>query len=227
MHLGDIIKKYRVDNNLSMQAFADKCGLSKGYIAMLERNVNSKTGEPVIPSIETFIKTAKALNMTLSELLELVDENQPIILDDSKELSSVALNERVSNLSTPAAYPIPIIGTICAGHGTLCEDDFNGFFFVDASIRADFCLNVKGDSMTGSQIYDGDKAFIKKTYDYTNGKIYAVRINNDTEAMLKRVYWYADQIVLSPSNPDYDPIVMAPGNVSIIGEFVGVYHPAE
>lgn len=37
MHLGEVIKQYRYDHGkMSMQAFADKCGLSKGYIAMLE-----------------------------------------------------------------------------------------------------------------------------------------------------------------------------------------------
>ena len=136
-------------------------------------------------------------------------------------------NNTVTNLSTPAAYPIPILGTICAGRGVLCEDDFQGFFFVDRSIRADFCLNVHGDSMIESHIYDGDKAFIKKDCEYNNGKIYAVRINDETEAVLKRVFWYSDKIVLNSSNPAYEPIVEDPDNVSIIGEYVGVYHPAE
>lgn len=81
MHLGDVIKQYRRDHGkMSMQAFADKCGLSKGYIAMLERNKNSKTGEPVVPSAETFIKTAGAMNMTLDQLSRMVDENRPMSL---------------------------------------------------------------------------------------------------------------------------------------------------
>ena len=223
MHLGEVIKKYRNDHDLSMQAFADRCELSKGYIAMLERNVNSKTGEPVIPSVETFMKVANAMTISFVGLMELVDENQPISLPASKELKV----DTISNLSSPAAYPIPIIGTICAGHGILCEDDFAGFFFIDHSIRADFCLNVSGDSMTGSHIYDGDKAFIKKDCDLTNGRIYAIRINDGTEAVLKRVFWYADHVLLQSTNPNYEPIIEKPDNISVIGEFVGVYHPAE
>lgn len=85
MHLGDVIKRYRSEHGrMSMQSFADKCGLSKGYIAMLERNVNSKTGEPVVPSIETFIKVASAMDMTLDELTNIVDENQPVSLIHSE-----------------------------------------------------------------------------------------------------------------------------------------------
>ena len=85
MHLGEVIKKYREDNSLSMQSFADKCELSKGYIAMLERNVNSKTGEPVVPSIETFMKVAAAMHISLSSLVEQVDENQPVLLEYNAE----------------------------------------------------------------------------------------------------------------------------------------------
>lgn len=102
MHLGEVIKKYRYEHGkMSMQAFADKCGLSKGYIAMLERNVNSKTGEPVIPSVETFLKVAKAMNITLDELTKLVDENQPISLQEH-DLAAVGNSPLPSNILTPA-----------------------------------------------------------------------------------------------------------------------------
>lgn len=173
----------------------------------------------------------KSKNMTADRLNAIgkylnVSEAWLMGYDVPMERTKHSLDE-LSNISTPAAYPIPILGTICAGNGVLCEENFQGFFFIDRSIKADFCLNVHGDSMTGSQIFDGDKAFIRKTYDYVNGKIYAVRINDETEAVLKRVFWYADQIVLNSSNPDYEPIIVKPGDVSIIGEYVGVYHPAE
>jgi len=37
MRLGEIIKKYREENNLSMDDFVKFSGLSKGYISMLEK----------------------------------------------------------------------------------------------------------------------------------------------------------------------------------------------
>lgn len=46
MHLGEIIKKYREEHdNMSMDAFALRSGLSKGYISMLESNKNPRTGK--------------------------------------------------------------------------------------------------------------------------------------------------------------------------------------
>jgi len=130
----------------------------------------------------------------------------------------------ITNLLTPASRPIPILGDICAGEGTWCEENFEGHFFIDSSVKADFCVRVRGDSMIDAGIFNGDLAFIKKTYDYTNGKIYAVRINSDCEAVLKKVFWQEDTIILNPCNADYEPIVTDAEGMTVIGECVGVFH---
>ena len=130
----------------------------------------------------------------------------------------------ITNLLTPASHPIPILGDICAGEGTWCEENFEGHFFIDSSVKADFCVRVRGDSMIDAGIFNGDLAFIKKTYDYTNGKIYAVRINSDCEAVLKKVFWQEDTIILNPCNADYEPIVTDAEGMTVIGECIGVFH---
>lgn len=130
----------------------------------------------------------------------------------------------ITNLLTPASRPIPILGDICAGEGTWCEENFEGHFFIDSSVKADFCVRVRGDSMIDAGIFNGDLAFIKKTYDYTNGKIYAVRINSDCEAVLKKVFWQDDTIILNPCNADYEPIVTDAEGMTVIGECIGVFH---
>lgn len=45
MKLKDLIRRYRRDNSLTMQDLADRSGLSKGYISMLEKGENPSTGE--------------------------------------------------------------------------------------------------------------------------------------------------------------------------------------
>ena len=42
MTLGDIIKNYREQNNITIVEFAKACSLSKGYISMLENNINPR-----------------------------------------------------------------------------------------------------------------------------------------------------------------------------------------
>ena len=130
------------------------------------------------------------------------------------------------NLSVPAAHPLRMLGRICAGDGMLCDENFEGYFFVDNSIRADYCLRVEGDSMKDQNINHGDVAFLKRNYDLYDGNIYAVVYGEDNTASLKQVYRQEpDSLVLLPANPQYSPIIVKADEALIVGECVGVYHP--
>lgn len=75
MTLGDIIKKYREENSTTMDQVASLCGITKGYVAMLERNVNSKTGKPVKPTLETILKVCKGLHLDVDEVFDNLDDD--------------------------------------------------------------------------------------------------------------------------------------------------------
>ena len=210
MHLGEVIKKYRDEHQkMSMQAFADKCGLSKGYIAMLERNVNSKTGEPVVPSIETFIKVAKAMNMTLDELTDKVDENQPISLISDEFSKNIKINQKkeiFDNIFLVEKKKFPLLGEIACGQPIFANEDRESYVLAGTDIEADFCLKAKGDSMIGARILDGDIVFIREQAIVEDGEIAAVIIDN--EATLKRVYYEKgkNRLTLQAENPKYRPL---------------------
>ena len=87
MFLGELINIYRMQNKITLQEFADKCELSKGYIAMLEKNFNPKTKSRIIPSLSTFSKVSHAMGLSLDELMAKVDEDQPVTLDELSRLS--------------------------------------------------------------------------------------------------------------------------------------------
>ena len=129
----------------------------------------------------------------------------------------------IPNLSIPAAYPLPILGRVCAGDGVLAEENFDGMFFVDNSIRADYCLRVEGDSMKDANIHHGDIAFLRKSYSFLNGGIYAVVFGEDENAVLKKVYKQGDGLLLMPCNQKYDPISVK--DCRIVGECIGIYSP--
>lgn len=42
MKIGDIIKNYRKENNLTLREFAKKCGLSYTYIFALEKDKDTR-----------------------------------------------------------------------------------------------------------------------------------------------------------------------------------------
>lgn len=78
MKLGEIIKKFRYDNDMTMQEFADKSGLSKGYISMLEKNKHPQSKRELAPSFETYKKVASAMCMPLDDFLAALDGDEVV-----------------------------------------------------------------------------------------------------------------------------------------------------
>ena len=72
MTLGEIIKNYRAEHDMSMDDFVKASGLSKAYISMLENNRNPKTNRPIIPSIDTYNKAAKGMRMNVTDLINCI-----------------------------------------------------------------------------------------------------------------------------------------------------------
>jgi transcriptional regulator with XRE-family HTH domain len=95
MKIGELIKKYRSENNMSLRDFAKKCGTSHSYIAMLEYGKNSKNGEPITPSLSMLAKIAFAVSMSLGELVDACDD-MPVSLtsDTSSPTDGYTAEER-------------------------------------------------------------------------------------------------------------------------------------
>lgn len=74
MTLKDLVIKYRADNGLSQRQFALQCGLSNGYISMLEKGINPSTGTKITPTLQALNKLAAGMHTTLNELFTLVDD---------------------------------------------------------------------------------------------------------------------------------------------------------
>ena len=84
MTLKDLIIEYRNDHGLSQRQFATACGLSNGYISMLEKEMNPNTKLPVTPTLPKLKQLASGLGMSLTDLLVKVDDMPvELILDDA------------------------------------------------------------------------------------------------------------------------------------------------
>lgn len=78
MKLGEILKSYRIEHNLSMDAFCELSNLTKGYISMLEKNEHPKSKKPIVPSYDTVEKVAKGMNISVDSLIDMFDDEQEI-----------------------------------------------------------------------------------------------------------------------------------------------------
>lgn len=215
---GDSIIDYYYDTIEFLLNFLNEKGYTPietntGDYIILDKNeqIVTKISEGELIHKYEHVRILKA-KLTASKLLGLED------LSSEPDLAGI------TNISFPASKPVPILGDICAGEGTWCEENFEGHFFIDSSVKADFCVRVRGNSMIDACISNNDIAFIKKTYDYRNNSVYAVLLNSECEATLKKVFWQGDTIILNPCNPEFEPMVVDASEVTILGECVGVFH---
>ena len=74
MTLGNIIREFRDLNNMTMDDFAKRSGLSKSYISILERGTDYR-GNAISPSIETIDKVANAISVDLDTVLSKIDQD--------------------------------------------------------------------------------------------------------------------------------------------------------
>jgi len=103
---------------------------------------------------------------------------------------------------------VPLLGSVAAGAPLLAEENFDGNIMIHRSLlkknKKYFALKVKGDSMLGAGILEGDTAIIEKQNTVRNGEI-AVAMTDDA-ATLKRFFRESSRIRLQAENPAYKPI---------------------
>ena len=106
MELSKILRDYRQEHGLTLQVFADRAGLTKQYISMLENNKNSKNGKPIIPSLETLRKLASAMYMNIDTLVATLDGEQDASLQtkDAGYYTDPEVAEYAEELRTNPKY---------------------------------------------------------------------------------------------------------------------------
>lgn len=212
MTLGDTVKNYREVNNLSMDEFAKRCSLSKGYISMIENNINPRNNKPIAPTLPSITKIACGMGIELDELLKLIDGNQPITLPAKRNHKK--------------GFTIKVLGRVAAGIPIEAVEDI-----IDTEEIAEelaktgefFGLQIHGDSME-PRMCEGDVVIVRQQDDAESGDIVIAMINGD-DATCKRLRKYRDGIELISNNPSYEPMFfsneeIASKPVKIIGRVI-------
>jgi len=104
---------------------------------------------------------------------------------------------------------LPIVGRVAAGAPILAEQHIEDYCRIDPALfkpRADYLLRVRGESMSGIGILDGDLLAVKRTPSAENGQIVVARL--DDEVTVKRLRKKGRLVYLQAENPDFEPIVV-------------------
>lgn len=126
---------------------------------------------------------------------------------------------------------IPVLGRIAAGSPLLAEENREGDLPLAPSAlpgRGEdvFALRVRGDSMIGAHICDGDLVLVRRQDSAQPGEIVVAMVGDDAqaEATVKRYRRDGGRVVLQPEHPTMKPIVVDPRErpVRILGKVIGL-----
>ena len=98
---------------------------------------------------------------------------------------------------------IPVVGVVTAGMPILAIENQEGTMAWDGDPNC-FALRVRGESMIGAGILDGDRVIVRPQQTAEDGQIVVARIGD--EATVKRLSRKNGEIWLLPENPAFSPI---------------------
>jgi len=137
-----------------------------------------------------------------------------------------------NNFEEEEIMEVPILGSVAAGKPIMAEENMDGVIKLNRSFLKKgfnyFALRVKGDSMEGAGIMEGDVAIIMQQNTARNGEIVVVMVDEDMEegCTLKTFYMEGSRIKLQPANPKYK-VKYYNKNIQILGKLVHIFRTYE
>ncbi len=128
---------------------------------------------------------------------------------------------KACDLDALNAVRLPLLGRVAAGKPIVADGSVEEYMTLPRCLVGDdasFILKVKGDSMIGAGIFDGDFVAVREQQDATNGEIVVALLGD--EATVKTFYREKNRIRLQPENPSMQPIYAE--NPRILGRVVAL-----
>ncbi len=176
------LRSLRIQNKLTQKELSQALDVQRDALA------NWEVGRST-PDYDMLIKIADYFNVTSDFLIGRYDSIATLESDNKKYL--------------------PILGRITADNPILADEHFHGKLEVPADIDADFVLEVKGNSMIGAGILEGDWVLCKECQTPGSGEIVVALHDHGTECSETILGFYFDDgvsPVLKAANPDYQDI---------------------
>jgi repressor LexA len=177
------------------------------------------TGYP--PTIREVAKEFKISSKGAYDHLTAIEKKGYIKRNPTKPRAIEIMDFVHGKVSGPVVE-IPVVGKVAAGEPLLATQNIERTISLSGDmIRTEepFALKIKGDSMIGAGILEGDYVIVKRQPSADQGDIVVALIGDD--ATVKRFYKANDHVRLQPENPTMEPIIAK--DVSIVGKVVGLF----
>lgn len=146
-------------------------------------------------------------------------------------MESLRLGPLLSSLNTPVTrrlcrLPL-LVGRASAGFPSPAADHYDKRLDLNEHLvlhpEATFFLRVKGNSMIGAGIHDGDLLVVDRSLEPSHGRVVIAAL--DGELTVKRLHQQRGKILLCADNPDYPAIEIRQGQeLQIWGVVAHVIH---
>lgn len=157
----------------------------------------------------------KAVETARSHLEQLVKEGR--LSKQQGKARGYALPPTVKK--GPAPQLIPLLGRVQAGALTTAVEDIEDYLPVQSRASEElFALTVQGESMTGAGIMPGDIVVVRHQPTADPGDIVVAMVGD--EATVKTLRIQDDMLILQAENPEFESIVVDPGEVIILGKVI-------
>ena len=178
------LKQLRKEMGLSQKSLSEHLGVTQQAVGKWETGRSSP--DPA----------------TLARLAELLETSADYLLGISEQPAEPAAPSLPYGES-----PIPVIGTVRAGYGSLAfEEDYGVEYACVKDPESYFYLVVKGDSME-PRIQDGDLALVHRQPTLENGDL-GVMVFGEGEGTLEKYIQRGNAVILQPFNLAYEEKVI-------------------
>ena len=225
--------KKKLGHDLNQTWLCDQLGVATG-------TMSSWITHDRIPKADIAVRIAEALGVTVEYLIKGGKEEEPL-KEHMPDLKQVSGHFRTPGRGEYALKKddeivwLPVLEQrVSAGFGQELVYNLDSQMVVPVfeklvpsydlkSLRA---VEVRGDSMTGINLFDGDIVIYKYGYIQNDG-VYVLTVNG--EALVKRIEFdpYDKVIKISSENPRYPDVKVIPAdneNVHIEGKVVAWFH---
>jgi repressor LexA len=148
-------------------------------------------------------------------------ERKGLIRRDASKSRTVELVEEAAYTQLRRnAVPVPVVGQVAAGSPILAEQNIEDHLLLSPDLAREgwFALRVRGDSMVGAGILDGDLVLVQPQKEAPDGTIVVALVED--EATVKRLDRANGRVRLIAENPTYEPI--EPAKVDMVGAVRGL-----
>ena len=189
------IQKLRKAKGWSKRKLALKAGISPAYVGLLEKGMRPNL------SVKIMNKLERALGVNRE--------------NNTKELLHLDFQK------------VKIVGIVPAGIPASNEQQDLGYIYVESKKLGGvkmgdvYALKVSGNSLAGDGIEDGGTVIIEPNAEIIDGKIYIIRLGNETFA--RHLFRKNGIVVLTSSNGAYQELKLK--EVEILGRVIMSFGP--